>query len=333
MRAWLLPEIGTIDKLQFSNIEIAPHSADEVTLDVRYAALNPADRYLAEGMYPARPQLPHILGRDAMGIVSQVGEAVRNWKVGDKALLLRGDAGVTRHGTFAEKVTVPSECLEVIPDGWTDQEAACAALVYVTAYQALTQFATAKGSVVLISGASGGVGVAATQLAATMGHTVIGLSRNPQKADKLKELGATWTFDSADPNLSKVIKQRLQPRRVDLIIDNIGGQLLPKMIDTLGMNGCVSVVGMLAGPVPEFNTASLFFRRLRIQGVAIGTYTAEENRYAWRQVVEMLSKENQRPVIDSVFPFEQLSSAFARLAEGPMGKVLIEITSHGHGNP
>jgi NADPH:quinone reductase len=327
MLAWLLPEIGSIDSLRLDSIETRPPSEGEVTLDVLYAALNPADRYLAEGLYPARPSFPHVLGRDAIGVVSHVGKEAGDWKPGDKALLLRGEAGVSQLGTLAQQVTVPAECLERIPAGWTDQQAACAALVYVTAYQALTQFDSPSNSVVLISGASGGVGVAATQLANAMGHTVIGLTRNAEKATNLLRLGATWTLNPEDPLWPKSLKQFLPSRRVDLIVDNIGGSLLPKMIDTLGMNGCVSLVGMLAGPIPQFNTASLFFRRLRMRGVAVSTYCLEENREAWRLVVSMLGQINQRPVIDSVFPMNQAPAAFARLAEGPMGKVLVDVAN------
>jgi NADPH2:quinone reductase len=325
MQAWLLPQTGSIDSLRLDTIEETLPAPGEVTLDVLYAAINPADRYLAEGLYPARPIFPHILGRDAVGIISKVGAGVSDWKVGDKALLLRGEAGVSRPGTLAQQVTVPAECLVNIPTGWTYQEAACAALVYVTAYQALTQFGMLNQSVVLISGASGGVGVAATQLACAMGHTVIGLSRSAEKASKLKELGSTWTFNPEDASWPSALKQHLQPRRVDLVVDNIGGALLPKLIDTLGMNGRVSLIGMLAGPVPQFNTASLFFRRLQMRGVAVGSYTLEENRQAWRQVVAMLSSIQQRPLIDTVFPMQQVPSAFARLAQGPMGKVLVAI--------
>lgn len=326
MQAWLLPEVGTIDSLRLDTIETPPPGRGEVTLDVLYAALNPADRYLAEGLYPARPTFPHVLGRDAVGVISQSGEDVSDWKRGDKALLLRGEAGVSRLGTLAQQVTVPAECLEKIPDGWTDQQAACAALVYVTAYQALTQFGSQSQSVVLVSGASGGVGVATTQLACAMGHTVIGLSRSSEKAAKLLEIGANWTLNPEDPQWPAALKQLLKPRRVDLVVDNIGGSLLPNMIDTLGMNGRVSLVGMLGGPVPEFNTASLFFRRLQMRGVAVGSYSAEENREAWRQVVAMLSRIHQRPLIDSVFPMRQVPAAFARLAQGPMGKVLVKVT-------
>ncbi len=98
------------------------------------------------------------------------------------------------------------------------------------------------------------------------------------------------------------------------------------MIDTLGDQGRVSLVGRLAGPVPEFNTATLFFRRLRIGGVAIGAYTAAESQKYWREVCEFLSRKGARPPVDGIFPFDQLPQAFEQLARGPMGKVLLQIS-------
>lgn len=332
MRAWLLPAMGSIDNLRLENIEVAKPRTGEVTLTVLIAALNPADRYLAEGLYPAKPAWPHILGRDAVGIVEQVGEGVHDWRVGDKALLLRGEAGVSRPGTLAEKVNVPADCLQAVPPGWSDQQAACAALVYATAYQALTQWGdwpsgNPASTAVLISGATGGVGVAATQLANAMGHVVIGLTRSDEKARSLLELGARHVLNSSKDNWSAEVKRLLHPQRVNLAIDNIGGTLLPQMIDTMAMWGCVSVVGMLSGAVPSFNTASLFFRRIRIGGVAVGSYTLAENREAWNSALSLLNRTQQKPVIDSVFPFDQLPAAFARLAAGPLGKVLVQVAN------
>jgi NADPH:quinone reductase len=92
------------------------------------------------------------------------------------------------------------------------------------------------------------------------------------------------------------------------------------------MHGRISVVGRLAGPVPSFNTASLFFRRIRIGGVAVGTYSNAETLSAWNSVLQTLSRTGAKPLIDRVFPFAEVPAAFARLAEGPMGKVLARIT-------
>jgi NADPH2:quinone reductase len=326
MKAWLLDDFKGIESLRLAEVPDPKPQWGEVVLEVQFAALNPADRYLAERQYPAKPTLPHILGRDGIGTVIQIGEGVTNLRPGEKRVLLRGDAGGNKPGTFAERVAVPAEGLVEVPPGWTEPEAAGAVLVYLTAYQALTMWDSLPPSaVVLVSGASGGVGSASVQLGAAMGFTVLALSRSPEKSRRLLDLGATMTLDPSDPQWRQIAKARLGDRRVDLAIDNIGGKLLPEMIDTLGDLGRVSLVGRLAGPVLNFNTASLFFRRLRLGGVAVGAYTNTESRTAWKSVVEFLSRRGAKPLVDRVFPFEQIQAAFARLAEGPMGKVLLKV--------
>src|SRR5437868_9346034 len=201
MKAWLLDSIGGgVGQLRLADVPDPKPQAGEVLLDVLYAALNPADRYLAKGQYPAKPALPHILGRDGMGSVVQVGPQVTEVGMGDRRAILRGMVGVEKPGTFAERVAVPVQNLVEIPEGWSEQEAAGATLVYLTAYQALTTWGPlAPSSVVLVTGASGGVGVAAVQLAAAMGYTVLALSRSQEKRQRLRQLGASATFDPADP--------------------------------------------------------------------------------------------------------------------------------------
>jgi NADPH2:quinone reductase len=325
MRAWLLPDQTGTQSLRLGTIPDPEPKAGDVVLRISYAALNPADYYLAEGHYPAKPAFPHILGRDGVGVVTAVGPGVSGTSIGDKRTVLRSEIGVSRPGTLAELVAVPVESLVPLPPGWTEQQAAAAPLVYLTAWQALTQWGELSASVVLISGASGGVGVAGTQLAAAMGHTVVALSRDAGKRDQLRHIGAAHVFDPTDATWPKSVKAALAGRRVDLAIDNIAGALLPEMIETLGNHGRVSCVGMLAGPVPQFNTATLFFRRLKMGGVAVGAFTPAESRQAWEQLLAVLDKAGARPLVDHVFGFEQLPQAFERLKAGPMGKVLIDV--------
>lgn len=326
MKAWLLLEQKGLGSLRLSEVPDPVPQRGEVILHVHYAGLNPADRYLAERQYPAKPALPHILGRDGMGTIIELGAGVAGSAVGQRMAILRGDVGGNRPGTFAERVAVPAEGLVEIPPGWTEPEAAGATLVYLTAYQALTLWGLLpQEAVVLVTGASGGVGTAAVQLAAAMGCRVLALSRSAAKAKLLLQLGARAVFNPEDPHWRQAAKAAAAPRRVDLAIDNIGGKLLPEVIDTLGESGRVSLVGRLAGPVPNFNTATLFFRRIRMGGVAVGAYSNEEARAAWKEVLKLLNQTGARPLVDQVFPFEQLPAAFDRLAEGPMGKVLLQV--------
>ena len=326
MKAWQLPKLGSIDALTLADVPAPIAAAGEVVLKLDYAALNPADRYLAEGMYPARPAMPHILGRDGLGTVETVGPGVAGWNAGDRVVLVRSEVGVNRPGTFAERVAVPAESLTTVPAGWTDEQAAGAVLVCLTAWQALTQWEPLPaGAVVLISGASGGVGVATIQLARALGLVPIGLSRGPSKVDALKRLGADFVLDPNDPTWPKRLKDHLGDRRVRLVVDNIAGDGFNDLLRTLGDNGRMSLVGRLAGPVPQFNTADLFFRRIRIGGVSVGAYRPAQSAAAWAEVVQKLEKAGSRPLVDRVFDFADLPAAFARLGEGPLGKVLLRI--------
>lgn len=326
MRAWTIHDQRGLAGLRLESLPDPEPATGEVVLRVRSAALNPADRYLAEGLYPARPGFPHVLGRDGVGEVAAVGRGVEGWRPGDTALVLRGPAGVDRHGTLAELVAVDAASLAPVPPGWSRAEAAGAALVYLTAHQAICQWDMTPPTVVLVSGASGGVGVATVQLAAALGHHVIGLSRSRAKAARLLGLGAARMFDPRLPDWKSDLKAAIAPRRVGLVVDTVGGSLFPELLDTLGFAGRMSVVGMLAGPVPSFNTASLLFRRLRIGGVAVGSDSPLEQRAAWTESVALLERTGRRPEVDSRWPFEQVPSAFARLEEGPMGKVIVDVS-------
>jgi NADPH2:quinone reductase len=328
MKAWLWDGSAGMHHLRLAEAPNPVPRQGEVVMEIHYAALNPADRYLAERRYPypVNPPLPHVLGRDGVGTVIQVGEGVNDVRVGDRRAILRGDVGVFRWGSFAERVSMEAVNLVEIPAGWSEEESSGATLVYMAAYRALTMWEPLKpGSVVLVTGASGGVGVAAVQLAAAMGHTVVALSRSEEKQRRLKEIGATFTFNPEDSEWRAGAKEALNSRGVNLAVDNIGGKLLPEVIDTMAELGRVSLVGELAGPVPNFYTGTLFSRRLRIGAMALGYYTPEESRTAWQELLTVMAKSAAHPLVDRIFPFEQLPQAFERLAEGPMGKVLINV--------
>lgn len=329
MRAWLLDSFVGVDKMRLAEVPDPEPKTGEVLLKIRYAALNPADAFLAQGQYPATPPLPHILGRDAVGEVLHTGPGVEDVRVGDTLGILRCDVGVHTWGTLAEKAVAPAASLAPVPQGWTPEEMAAAPLTFLTAWQALTQWSDPpapprEGSVLLVTGASGGVGVASLMLGKSMGLVVAALSRSEGKRETLRELGADFVFDPADPNLKKQFKAAA-PRPADLAVDNVAGPLFNQVIAMMGYNGRISVVGRSGGAVPDFNTGTLFFRRLRVGGVAVGDYTAAHAQDTWKQILARLAAIGRKPVIDEVFAFEHVQDAFQRLAEGPMGKVLVKL--------
>jgi len=330
MRAWLMDSYEGVERMRLGEVADPAPGPGEVLLRVRFAAINPADAFLARGMYPAKPALPHILGRDGVGDVLSVGPGLENVRVGETLGILRCDVGVKVWGTLAEKVVAPAAALAPVPADWSLEEMSGAPLTFLTAWQALTQWSEppgppAKGSVLLVTGASGGVGVASVLLGKSMGLTVVALSRSGAKRQRLCGLGADWAFNPGDPALRDKVNGMIAPRKVDLAVDNVAGALFPQVVALLGYGGRISVVGRSDGPVPEFNTGTLFFRRNRIGGVAVGDYTAETAQAAWKEIVARLAKTGKRPVVDGVFPFDQTIQAFQRLAEGPMGKVVVRI--------
>ncbi len=330
MRAWLMDSYDGVEALRLGEVANPQPGPGEVLLRMRIAALNPADAFLAQGQYPAKPALPHILGRDGVGEVVMVGPAVEHVRAGETVGILRCDVGVDRWGTLAEHVVVPADSVAPVPSGWSLEEMAGAPLVFLTAWQALTQWSDPPapppvGTVLLVTGGSGGVGVAAVLLGKSMQHTVVALSRSPEKGARLKQLGADVVCDPTDRNLVDAVKASISPKRVDLVVDNVGGSLLPQVIALMGYGGRISVVGRSGGTVPEFNTATLFFRRIRIGGVAVGDYTAQAAQTAWKEIVHRLDVIRKRPQVDRTVSFDELKAGFHRLAQGPMGKVLVQV--------
>jgi len=235
MRAWLMDSYEGVEKLRLVETDEPTPGRGEALLKVLWAALNPADAFLAQAQYPAKPPLPHILGRDALGEVLAVGEGVTGLRPGDVVGILRCEVGVTVRGTLAERVVAPADALATVPDGWTPEEMAGAPLVFLTAWQALTQWSTPEapppaGETLLVTGASGGVGVASVLLGKSMGLTVVALSRSASKREKLRHLGADFAFDPASPDLRKSVLDALRPRKVDLVVDNVAGPLFNQIL-------------------------------------------------------------------------------------------------------
>jgi NADPH2:quinone reductase len=331
MRAWLMDSYEGVERLRLGEVSDPQPGPGDVLLKVRLAALNPADAFLASGLYPARPPLPHVLGRDGVGDIAAVGSGVSHVRPDETVGILRCDVGVEVWGTLAEKVVVPAQSLTPIPHRWSLEEMAGAPLVFLTAWQALTQWSDppappAAGSVLLVTGASGGVGTASVLLGKSMNLTVAALSRSVEKRAKLKMLGADFVFDPNDPDLVKSIIEALKVKKIDLAIDSVGGALFQHIVALLDYGGRISVVGRSGGPVPEFNTATLLFRRVRMGGVSVGDYRAGEAQTIWSEIVNRLDARGQRPPVDAIVPFEEVRAGFARLAQGPMGKVLVRVS-------
>ena len=168
MNAWLLDDFVGLKGLRLAEVPDPVPAEGEVVLDLEYAALNPAGSISRAQCLSRQADRFHACCSASDGIRNHLRvlqSASTQFQIGQRVLIIRGDCGVNRWGTFAERIAIPIESIASPPAGWTVQQAGCAALVYLTGYQALTQWEDLTPSVVLITGASGGVGVATIHLA------------------------------------------------------------------------------------------------------------------------------------------------------------------------
>lgn len=325
MRAWRFHEAGKIENLVLEEAPCPEPGFGEALVRIHTAALNPADRFLVQGQYPRAGAPPFTPGRDCAGTVEQPAPGGR-FNVGDPVILLGGETGVSRSGTLAEYAAIPEEWLAPVPEGWNMAEAAAGPLVLLTAWRALVICGgLLPGEVAMITGASGGVGSAAVQLAKALGARVIALSRGTAKAERLRQLGADTVLDTEAPDLEAQVKAALGRARIDLIVENLGGSYLDRCVRMAGFGCRVMVVGLLAGLTAELTVGLLIHKCLRVEGLSVSAYAAREAQSAWKEITSLLASEGRRPILDSSYPMEQVQEAFERLRQGPMGKVVIEM--------
>jgi NADPH2:quinone reductase len=295
--------------------------AGEALVELQFASLNPADNFQIHGRYPGGPEPPFIAGRDGAGAVVSGGA----YPSGTPVLVLQANNRNLVNGTFAERQRFPVDVVAPLPEGWSFAEGAAAPLVYLTAWQALAGgVGIGSGTVVV---ASGGVGVAAVHLARALGAIVVALSRSPKKRDRLLEIGAHHAFDPEHSQIKKTVFDAVGKKGVDVVVETVGGALLGIAVHLLAPRGRVAVLGVLGGNEGTVPIPSLMFKRATIEGILVSTYTPAEAQAAWAGIVATLAKANARPIVDSIFTPPNIKEAFARLAEGPFGKVVLDLTS------
>lgn len=328
MRALVTSPPGGWPHTQLQNVELRPGTAAEVLIRVLSVGLNPADNFQIEGRYPGGPKPPFITGRDACGVVVR-GDAAGQWEPGEPVVVLQSTVSNLAHGTLCEEQWIPTVNLARKPHDWTDAEASAAPLVYQTAWKALFDVGRLRaGAPVVITGASGGVGLAAVQLARAAGAIVVALSRSPEKQQRLLEVGAHHVFSPDDDTLKEKIFAAVQTRGVPLVVENVGGPSLGTAVHLLGVHGRVSVVGLLAGVQSTIPLPALMFKRASIHGILVNDDPPEKSQAAWKQIVESMTRSRMRPVIDQQFSLEEVDAAFQKLRGDVFGKVVVQVATH-----
>jgi NADPH:quinone reductase len=316
VKAIRVHEFGGPEKLILETVSDLDPSPGEVLIEVHAAGVNPVDVYVRSGSYARRPQLPYTPGHDGAGAVLKAGEGVRQFRNGDRVYI----AG-SLTGTYAEQTLCRESQVHLLPENVPYAQGASLGVPYATAYRALFQKGSAlPGETVLVHGASGGVGIAAVQLARAGGMTVIGTAGTDRGRQLVRENGAHYALD----HTADIAKQILGIARggVDIVVEMLANKNLAIDLSMLSMRGRVVVVGN-RGTI-EINPRDAMSRDAAIIGMLLFNATEQELAAIHAALGAALESGVIRPVIREEMALADAPRAHETvMSPGSYGKIVL----------
>lgn len=342
MKAAVFFEVGGPDKIQITEVDNPHVSNHQILIQVKACGLNYFDLLVLLESDPNNMTLPFWGGADIVGVVAEMGNAVSGFSIGDRVIVnpslfcgicnncLAGEEsqcddygiiGDSIPGGFAEYISVDALNIMKLPNHLSFEEAAATPLVFQTAWRALITKANIRpGEDVVILGASGGVGSASIQIAKLAGANVIAVTSNPDKIAHAKKLGADHVLDRKDGDYWQKLAQLTNNKGVDVVIENVGKATWTNSINSLKKGGRLVTYGRTTGHLVETDIKTIFWNQLSILGTTMG------NRQDFATVMKLLFQGKLKPVIDSVFTFENTKDAYKRIQSGMhFGKIVVKI--------
>ena len=297
----------------------------EVLIRVRATALNRADLMQVKGMYPPPPGAPDILGLECAGTVAALGEGVTQWAIGDEVMALVAGGG------YADYCAAPEGSCLAKPANLTWAQAGAVAEAFFTVWTNVSdRCRLAPGETILIHGGASGIGTTAIQLYAARGHTVFATAGGPDKTALCTRLGAKRAIDYRSEDFVEIIRAETGGKGVDVILDMIGADYIQRNIDVLALEGRMVNIAYQNGSTANVNFIMALLKRLTITASTLRARTpaqkAEIAAGVTRDALPLLASGQIAPVIDSVFPIEQVADAHARMTTGAhAGKIVLTI--------
>lgn len=324
MRAAIITRPGAPDVLEIQEVETPEPVGDYVRVRVRASGINRADTAQRAGHYPAPPGSPqNIPGMEFAGEVDAIGPQVRAWKPGQRVMGLAGG------GAQAKYIVVHEGMLVEIPDNLDFVQAAGIPEVFMTAHDALfTQGGLRMGERILIHAAGSGVGTAAIQLAHATGATTFGTSRTPDKLERAKALGLDHAL--GDQDFAAAVQRLTNGQGVHVVLDFVGAPYLQQNMEALTAWGRVVFLSSLGGAQASFNIGLMMGKRISLRGCTLRSRSLEEklavtHRFAV-SVLPLLANGTVKPIIDQVYPLEQIADAHRAMeANKNFGKLILRI--------
>jgi len=318
MKAIRIHEFGPPEVMKLEEVPDPLPGPRQVVVKICAVGINPVETYIRSGAYSRLPSLPYIPGNDAAGVVEAVGKGVEGFEAGNRVFLTG-----TVSGAYAEKALCRDHQVHLLPEGVSFSQGASVNTPYSAAYHALFHRARAiPGEWVMIHGATGGVGIAAVQLAKAAGMTVIGTGGTERGRRLIAEQGAQHVLDHRAPDYLEIALKLTQGRGMDVIVEVLANVNLGKDLTVLAHGGRVVVVGS-RGTV-EINPREVMIREAAILGMLVANASERETRSIHSALAAGLENGTLRPVIGHEFPLREAAQAHRKVLEpGAFGKIVL----------
>ena len=323
-------EYGPVENLVWEDIETREPGENEVVVSIKAAALNFPDFLIVQGLYQFKPELPFAPGNEGAGVIKKIGKNVTRFKEGDRVYFM------APYGAFAEEACMNEFGVFPISDEVSFELAASYQMAYGTSYHALVQRGELKkDDEVLVLGASGGVGLAALDIAKAKGARVIAGVSTEEKANICREYGAddvvVYGDGPSDKDTAKLFSTELKSKSTkggyDIIYDPIGDCYAEPAFRSIGWKGKYLVVGFAAGLIPKLPINLTLLKGASVVGVFWGAFTgreAEENQKNIADINSLLSNGEIKPLISKKIPMEDAIEAINLIgSRGVIGKVVL----------
>jgi NADPH:quinone reductase len=327
MRAAIVREFGRIASHSVGELPDPQPGPGEVLVTIKATAVNFVDSLVVTGKYQFLPQRPFAPGKLPAGIVSALGEGVSGFAVGDRVLTL------AEQGGYAQKVAVSAKQCFKLPERMSFGQAASMALAYDTSWFALRERARIKaGDSILVLGATGGVGLAAVQLAKAMGAKVLAGVSNASKAQPVLAAGAQDFIDLSLPNMRDSLREQVFAKNggqgVDIIIDPIGGDAFDAALRALAWRGRLVVVGFASGRIPELKVNYLMLKNIEVSGLQVSDYrkrTPEMMAECMRELFALFEAGKLEPAPFRTVPLDAFAASLQEVVDRrAVGRIVIE---------
>lgn len=318
MKAIKVHEFGEPEVMKLEEVGDPVVGPGQVVIRVEAAGVNPVDTYIRSGRYGAGYGLPYTPGMDAAGMVEEIGENVKRFRVGQRVYT----AG-TISGAYAEKVLCEQGQVFVLPERVTFEAGAALGVPYGTAYRALFHKACAQaGEVVLVHGTTGGVGTAAVQTAKAAGMVVIGTCGTERGMQMIAEEGANLVLNHKTENYLEGVKDFTEGRGVDIVLEMLANVNLGADLEVLAQGGRIVVIGCRG--LVEIDPRLVMMREANIIGMILMHANQCEIASIHAGICAGLENGSLRPVIGMKFPITQAAQAHHQIMETiAYGKILL----------